>query len=74
MLHMNMPKEVENKQEFQTNSIAHDINVSPEGEVTTLTNTVEPLGTDTSLLRTVSYVPTKFSYISLKKKKKKKPL
>ena len=29
--------------------------------------TVEPLGTDTSLLRTVSYVPTKFSYISSKK-------
>ena len=26
-------------------------------------NTVEPLGTDTSLLRTVSNVPTKFSYI-----------
>ena len=29
--------------------------------------TVEPLGTDTSLSRTVSYVPTKFSYISSKK-------
>ena len=30
--------------------------------------TVEPLGTDTSPLRTVSYVPTKFQYVSLKKK------
>jgi len=30
--------------------------------------TVEPLCTDTSLKRTVSYVPTKFSYISSKKK------
>jgi len=30
-------------------------------------NTVEPLGTDTSLLRTVSNVPTKFSYIFFKK-------
>ena len=30
--------------------------------------TVEPLGTDTSLLRAVSNVPTKFSYIFLKKK------
>ena len=29
--------------------------------------TVEPLGTDTSLLRTVSYVPTKFSYVFSKK-------
>ena len=30
-------------------------------------NTVEPLGTDTSLLQTVSNVPTKFSYIFFKK-------
>ena len=30
-------------------------------------NTDEPLGTDTSLLRTVSNVPTKFLYIFLKK-------
>ena len=30
-------------------------------------NTEEPLGTDTSLLRTVSNVPTKFSYIFCKK-------
>ena len=30
-------------------------------------NTVEPLGTDASLLRTVSNVPTKFSYIFFKK-------
>ena len=30
--------------------------------------TVEPLGTDTSLLRAVSNVPTKFSYIFFKKK------
>ena len=30
-------------------------------------NTVEPLGTETSLLRTVSNVPTKFSYIFGKK-------
>ena len=29
--------------------------------------TVDPLGMDTSLIRTVSYVPTKFSYISSKK-------
>ena len=31
--------------------------------------TVEPLGTNTSLLRTVSIAPTKFSYIFFKKKK-----
>ena len=30
-------------------------------------NTVEPLGTDTSLLRTVSDVPTKFSHNFFKK-------
>ena len=30
------------------------------------TNAVEPLHTDTSLIRTVSNVPTKFSYISYK--------
>ena len=30
-------------------------------------NTVEPLGKDTSLLRTVSNIPTKFSYILFKK-------
>ena len=30
-------------------------------------NTVEPLGTETSLLRTVFNVPTKFSYIFGKK-------
>ena len=31
-----------------------------------IVKTVEPLGTDTSLLRTVSNVPTKFSYIFFK--------
>ena len=31
-----------------------------------MVNTVEPLGTDTSLLQTVSNVPTKFSYILFK--------
>ena len=30
-------------------------------------DTVEPLGTDTSLLRTVSHNPTKFPYIFFKK-------
>ena len=30
-------------------------------------NTVEPFGTDTSVLRTVSNVPTKFSYIFFNK-------
>ena len=29
--------------------------------------TVDPLGMDTSLIQTVSYVPTKFSYISFEK-------
>ena len=42
------------------------------GFLTPVRNSVEPLGTDTSLLRTVSNVPTKFSCIFLKKKKKKK--
>ena len=32
-------------------------------ECKSVENTVEPLGTDTSLLRTASNVPTKFSYI-----------
>ena len=32
-------------------------------------NTVEPFGTDTSLLRTVSNVSTKFSFIFFKKKR-----
>ena len=40
--------------------------------LTPVRNSVEPLGTDTSLLRRVSNVPTKFSCIFLKKKKKKK--
>ena len=30
-------------------------------------NAVEPFGTDTTLLRTVSNIPTKFSYILFKK-------
>ena len=41
------------------------------GFLTPVRNSVEPLGTVTSLLRTVSNVPTKFSCIFLKKKKKK---
>ena len=41
------------------------------GFLTPVRNSVELLGTDTSLLRTVSNVPTKFSCIFLKKKKKK---
>ena len=30
-------------------------------------NTVEPLGSDTSLIRTISNIPKKFSYILFKK-------
>ena len=44
----------------------------PGSEVLTIkyrrsANTVEPLGTDTSILRAVSNVPTKFPYIFFKK-------
>ena len=55
---------MEDKQEFHTNSIAHDVNVSLQ-PLLIQSNLSVP---DTSLLRTVSYVPTKFSYNSLKKK------
>ena len=39
--------------------------IKSEGE--NINFTVEPLGTHTSILRTVSNVPTKFSYIFFKK-------
>ena len=49
------------------NNLTQEIMIDLCQPVKNSQTTVELLGTDTSLLRTVSYVLTKFSYISSKK-------